>query len=99
MKITIERNGRVSELECDEYVLLTWNMELDGSKVFPPLLSASAPPEALGTEMVYTVGVLANAMMQNPNETVQVVGSLMKATLEKGLGMLEAASQGEIPEG
>jgi hypothetical protein len=96
IKLTFERDGQEQELKCDGYVLVAWNQELDGTKVFPPVVSASSSPEVSGSDMVYTVGVLAIAMQKSEDPTVRLAGELVKNTLEKGLTMLEAASEPEI---
>jgi hypothetical protein len=96
IKLTFERDGQEQELKCDGYVLVAWNQELDGSKVFPPLINASSPPEMSGSDMVYAVGTLAIAMQKSADPTVRLSGELLKSTLEKGLTMLEAATESEI---
>jgi hypothetical protein len=94
IEISVKRGERESGLTCDDYVLVAWNQNEDGTK--SPVLNASSPPEVSGADMVYAVGVMAIAMEKNSDQAVKVVGALLKSTLEKGLTMLEAASEPEI---
>ena len=96
IKISFERGGHTQELSCDGYVLVAWNLKEDGTKVFPPLINASTPPDVSGTDMVYAVGSLALAMEGSEDKSVQLVGKLMRTSLEKGLTLLEAATESGV---
>jgi hypothetical protein len=97
-KITIHRPEKEpGELECDGFVAITWNVDEGGKKL--PVLVTSTPFEEDGTDVVQATGALALLMSRHPAPGVQVMGKLVKAAMENGFGMIEAAAKDEIPEG
>lgn len=97
VKLTFERDGEESQMGIDGYVLVAWNVDHEGKKL--PVVNTSEPTAEAGSDLVHAVGALALAMSRHPVESVQLMGRLVKSTLTQGMGMLEAASQGEFPEG
>lgn len=97
VKLTFARDGEESEMEVDGYVLVAWNVDHEGKKF--PVVNTSEPTAEAGSDIVHAVGALALVMKRHPVESVRLMGELVQATLSKGMGMLEAASKGEIPEG
>lgn len=98
VKITFEVDGQEPQMmEVDGYVMVAWNVDGEGKKL--PVLNTSTPVNEAGNDLVHTVGAIALAMTRHPVDGVRVMGELVKAAMSKGMGMLEAATKGEIPEG
>jgi len=95
--LTFEMAGQEPQMmEVDGYVMVAWNVDPDGKKL--PVLNTSSPIHEAGEDLSHTVGAIALAMTRHPVDGVKVMGELVKAAMSKGMGMLEAASKGEIPD-
>jgi hypothetical protein len=96
--LTFEREGaETTQMTVDGYVLVAWNVDAEGLK--HPVINTSEPVQQAGNDLVHAVGALSLAMEKHPVDGVQVMGKLVKAAMSKGMGMLEAATRGEVPEG
>lgn len=96
--LSFEREGaETTQMTVDGYVLIAWNVDDEGLKY--PVVSTSEPVEDAGNDIVHAAGALALAMSKHPAEGVQVMGKLIRASMSKGMGMLEAAASGELAEG
>ena len=85
-----------TQMTVDGYVLVAWNVDEKGLKF--PVINTSEPAEEAGDDMVHAMGALALGMEKHSNPGVQVMGKLVKAAMANGMGMIEAAAKGEIPE-
>ena len=94
--LTFERDGEEQQMAVDGYVLVAWNVDHEGKKL--PVVNTSEPTAVAGSDLVHAAGALALAMERHPVPAVALVGRLMKATMERGLEAMEAASQGEIAD-
>ena len=95
IKITVQRGeeGAPGVVEFDEFVLIGWDENADGSTRV--LTQTSAPPGENGGHLLLAARSLAKAMQKSMSPAAQAIGVVMDNSIESGLAHIQSAMDGE----
>lgn len=98
-----EEVGRLPD--ADGFLITAWNFDEEGRRVSSTHTSTTLlypghdNPVADGMDLVHVAGALALNMQEHPVPAVRAMGEVIRASMSKSLGYLEAVARGELPEG
>jgi hypothetical protein len=95
IKITVQRgeDGEPGVVEYDEFVLIGWDKNEDGSS--QTFTQSSALPGEEGEHLLLSAKAIARAMKKHPNPAAQAIGTIMENTIQSGLDHLQRAMEAD----